>query len=78
MPQPVPAVLLGRLAVDEKEQGHGLGRYLVRDANPLHLMLLLKDARANMRGAWLKDAESSDHYPDNLPGSLRVRSPGTA
>jgi predicted N-acetyltransferase YhbS len=89
MPRPIPAVLLGRLAVDHKEQGHGLGRYLVRDAiirtlwaaevigvrallvhaasedvrrfylrldfepsptDPLHLMLLLKDARANMTG----------------------------
>ncbi len=32
MPQPVPAVLLGRLAVSQQEQGHGLGRFLVRDA----------------------------------------------
>lgn len=87
MPQPVPAVLLGRLAVSQKEQGRGLGRHLVRDAiirtlnaaeivgirvllvhaasedvrrfylrldfepsptDPLHLMLLLKDARASM------------------------------
>lgn len=32
MPQPVPAVLLGRLAVSQKEQGQGLGRHLVRDA----------------------------------------------
>lgn len=90
MPQPVPAVLLGRLAVSQKEQGQGLGRYLVRDAilrtlnaaaivgvrvllvhaasenvrlfyerlgfepsptDPLHLMLLLKDARASSGGS---------------------------
>jgi len=90
MPQPVPAVLLGRLAVSLKEQGQGLGRYLVRDAilrtlnaasivgvrvllvhaasedvrrfyerldfepsptDPLHLMLLLKDARASTGGS---------------------------
>ncbi len=31
-PNPVPAVLLGRLAVDRKAQGSGLGRLLVRDA----------------------------------------------
>lgn len=31
-PNPVPAVLLGRLAVDRKAQGAGLGRLLVRDA----------------------------------------------
>jgi GNAT superfamily N-acetyltransferase len=28
----VPAVLLGRLAVDQTMQGHGLGRYLLADA----------------------------------------------
>jgi GNAT superfamily N-acetyltransferase len=32
MPQPVPAVLLGRLAVDQQEHGHGLGSQLLRDA----------------------------------------------
>jgi predicted N-acetyltransferase YhbS len=31
-PNPVPAVLMGRLAVDSKAQGSGLGRFLVRDA----------------------------------------------
>jgi len=31
-PNPVPAVLLGRLAVDRGAQGVGLGRLLVRDA----------------------------------------------
>ena len=86
-PNPVPAVLLGRLAVDRKIQGSGLGRSLVRDAilstlaaadrigvrlllvhalhelavdfyaalgfkpsptDPLHLYLLLTDARASL------------------------------
>jgi predicted N-acetyltransferase YhbS len=86
-PNPVPAVLLGRLAVDRKAQGSGLGRSLVRDAilstlaaadrigvrlllvhalheqaadfyatlgfkpsptDPLHLYLLLSDARASL------------------------------
>ncbi|HMR34075.1 MAG TPA: GNAT family N-acetyltransferase [Geminicoccaceae bacterium] len=32
MPDPVPVVLLGRLAVDRSLQGRGLGRHLVRDA----------------------------------------------
>jgi GNAT superfamily N-acetyltransferase len=32
MPDPVPVVLLGRLAVDLSWQGKGLGRALVRDA----------------------------------------------
>jgi predicted N-acetyltransferase YhbS len=32
MPEPIPVVLLGRLAVDRKEQGHGTGANLLRDA----------------------------------------------
>ena len=32
MPDPVPVVVLGRLAVDAREQGNGLGRALLRDA----------------------------------------------
>lgn len=31
-PNPVPAVLMGRLAIEAKAQGSGLGRFLVRDA----------------------------------------------
>lgn len=85
MPEPVPVILLSRLAVDRKEQGSGLGKNLLRDAilrsvdaseivgirallvhalhdkarafythfdfepsptDPLHLLLLMKDARA--------------------------------
>lgn len=86
-PDPVPAVLLGRLAIDATAQGTGLGRLLVRDAilstlaaasrvgvrillvhalhqeaatfyeglgfkrsptDPLHLYLLLADARRSL------------------------------
>jgi predicted N-acetyltransferase YhbS len=32
MPEPIPVVVLGRLAVDRSRQGAGLGRALVRDA----------------------------------------------
>lgn len=32
MPDPIPIVILGRLAVDQSFQGRGLGRALVRDA----------------------------------------------
>lgn len=32
MPDPVPVILLSRLAVDHKEQGSGLGKNLLRDA----------------------------------------------
>jgi predicted N-acetyltransferase YhbS len=85
LPDPVPVILLSRLAVDLKERGTGLGKNLLRDAilrsieaseiigvrallvhalpdnarafyahfdfepsptDPLHLLLLIKDARA--------------------------------
>lgn len=32
MPDPVPVILLSRLAIDRKEQGQGLGAQLLRDA----------------------------------------------
>jgi GNAT superfamily N-acetyltransferase len=32
MPDPIPAVLLGRLAVDRRDQGRGLARGMVKDA----------------------------------------------
>ena len=32
MPDPIPVVVLGRLAVDQSHQGRGFGRALVRDA----------------------------------------------
>lgn len=32
MPDPVPAIVLGRLAVDRAWQGHGLGADLLHDA----------------------------------------------
>ncbi len=89
MPDPIPVVLLSRLAVDRKHQGCGLGENLLRDAiaravqvaeqigvrailvhalhdharsfyarydfepsptDPLHLMLLIKDAKASVPG----------------------------
>jgi GNAT superfamily N-acetyltransferase len=88
MPDPIPVVLLSRLAIDLKHQGRGLGASLLRDAiaravqaaeqigvrailvhalhdearsfylrydfepssppDPLHLMLLIKDAQASV------------------------------
>ncbi|MDP9142630.1 MAG: GNAT family N-acetyltransferase, partial [Pseudomonadota bacterium] len=32
MPDPIPVVVLGRLAVDQSQKGRGLGRALVKDA----------------------------------------------
>jgi predicted N-acetyltransferase YhbS len=90
MPDPVPVILLSRLAVDRKEQHKGLGKHLLRDAitrsvqaadiigvrailvhalhddarsfyehfefeqsptDELHLLLLMKDARAIINNA---------------------------
>jgi predicted N-acetyltransferase YhbS len=87
MPDPIPVILLSRLAIDRKHQGCGLGENLLRDAiarsvqgaqdigvrailvhalhdqarsfytryqfepsptDPLHLMLLIKDAKASV------------------------------
>lgn len=87
MPNPVPVILLSRLAIDRKHQGYGLGENLLRDAiarsvrvaeqvgvrailvhaihdearrfytryqfepsptDPLHLLLLIKDAKASV------------------------------
>ena len=51
---PIPGVLLARLAVDERVQGHGLGRYLFEEAlgrtlqlartGPIALRLFVTDA----------------------------------
>src|SRR6202021_986404 len=32
MPDPIPMAVLGRLAIDQRRQGRGLGRLLLRDA----------------------------------------------
>jgi GNAT superfamily N-acetyltransferase len=89
MPDPIPVILLSRLAIDRKHQGRGLGENLLRDAiarcvqvaeqigvrailvhaiddearsfyaryqfepsptDPLHLVLLIKDAKASGAG----------------------------
>jgi GNAT superfamily N-acetyltransferase len=89
MPDPIPVILLSRLAIDRKHQGCGLGESLLRDAiaravqvadqigvrailvhalhdqarsfyarynfepsptDPLHLMLLIKDAQTSVSG----------------------------
>lgn len=54
MPDPIPAFLLGRLAVDRQEQGTGLGRHLVRDA------LLRCLAAADVIGARMLIAHASN------------------
>jgi len=94
MPEPVPVILLSRLAIDRSQHGKGLGRHLLRDAilrsvraadligvrallvhavgdearsfylhfgfepsptDPLHLLLLIRDARAAISSSALPD-----------------------
>jgi GNAT superfamily N-acetyltransferase len=47
MPDPIPVVVLGRLAVDRSLQGQGLGRALVRDAG---LRVIQAAASIGIRG----------------------------
>ena len=56
MPDPIPIVVLGRLAIDRSHQGKGLGRALFRDAG---LRVLQAAAIIGVRGV-LVDAISKD------------------
>ena len=56
MPDPIPIVVLGRLAIDTSQQGKGLGRALFRDAG---LRILQAAAIIGVRGV-LVDAISDD------------------
>ena len=48
MPDPIPMMVIGRLAIDQRWHGRGIGRALLREApgNPSALLLTLGDARA--------------------------------
>ena len=37
MPDPIPVIVLGRLAIDATEQGHGLGRAMLRRVRAVHM-----------------------------------------
>ena len=56
MPDPIPVIVLGRLAVDTSQQGRGLGRALFRDAA---LRVLQAASIIGVRGV-LVDAISDD------------------
>jgi GNAT superfamily N-acetyltransferase len=104
MPDPIPVILLSRLAIDRKHQGCGLGENLLRDAiarsvqvaqqigvrailvhalhdearrfytryqfepsptDPLHLMLLIKDAKASVVGL-RGETDDTDHRRETI------------
>ncbi|WP_417498262.1 GNAT family N-acetyltransferase [Maricaulis sp.] len=56
MPEPVPVMLLGRLAVDRSWQGQGVGRGLLKDA----LLRTLRAARIAGIGALIVHAIDAD------------------
>ncbi|MEQ1653065.1 MAG: GNAT family N-acetyltransferase [Hyphomicrobium sp.] len=56
MPDPIPVIVLGRLAIDRSAHGHGLGRALFRDAG---LRVLQAADIIGVRGV-LVDAISDD------------------
>ncbi len=61
MPDPIPVVVLGRLAVDRRFQNQRLGRVLVRDA------ILRRAGRQDRRGGCLGCACSLRNSPPILP-----------
>ncbi len=52
MPNPIPAMLMGRLAVDKSRQGEGLGKALLKDA----ILRILKAAEISGMKALLVHA----------------------
>jgi predicted N-acetyltransferase YhbS len=56
MPDPIPVIVLGRLAIDQSEAGKGLGRALFRDAG---LRVLQAAGIIGVRGV-LVDAIAED------------------
>lgn len=64
MPDPIPVMLIGRLAVDRSQQGKGLGRALLKDA----ILRTLKAADiAGMRALLVHalDEEAANFYRHN-------------
>lgn len=64
MPDPIPVMLMGRLAVDTSEQGKGLGRALLKDA----ILRTLKAAEiAGMRALLVHalDEKAAEFYLRN-------------
>ena len=61
MPEPIPAIVLGRLAVDRNFQGRGLGTGLLEDAiKRTHQIAALAGVRALLVHA--KDAHTAGFY----------------
>jgi len=64
MPDPIPVMLIGRLAIDKTQQGKGIGRALLKDA----ILRTLKAARiAGIRVLLVHalDEEAAGFYAHN-------------
>ena len=61
MPQLIPAVILGRLAIDKKWQGKGLGKALLNDAAQKTL-LAAREVSAHLLIVHSISSESEDFY----------------
>jgi predicted N-acetyltransferase YhbS len=74
MPDPIPAMLLARLAVDHSAQGEGLGRHLLRDAmlrtlgaaEVAGIRLLLVHAIDDRAKEWYRQFEFEESPTDPL------------
>jgi len=70
-PDPIPVLLLGRLAVDQTEQGSGLGGYLLRDALIRSLRVTQSiGARAVMVAAISEEAAAFYRKYEFLPSPI--------
>jgi len=71
MPEPIPVLVLGRLAVDRRWQGRGVGRGLLRDAI-LRTLLVAEHAgvRALLVHARSAEARRFNRYHGFRPSPL--------
>jgi predicted N-acetyltransferase YhbS len=65
MPDPIPAILLARLAVDLTEQGSGLGKALFQDA-ALRTLRVAKNAAARTLIVHALDEKRARYYKEKL------------
>ncbi|MGF6862751.1 GNAT superfamily N-acetyltransferase [Rhodobacteraceae bacterium MBR-64] len=81
MPDPVPVIVLGRLAIDASEQSHGLGRALLRDAvlritaaaHEVGIAAILVHALNDRAKAFYLDAGFSETAVEPLTLFLRIK-----
>lgn len=81
MPDPVPVIVLGRLAIDASEQGNGLGRTLLRDAvlritaaaHEVGIAAILVHALNDRAKAFYMDAGFADTPVEPMTLFLRIK-----